>query len=1456
MDKRYTLKISGIKSAHFNFLGEGYRLSRGFTIRLIFGLVLLLSLFVNFARAQTLVADVATGQPNSAPIVVNVLANDLSAPNPARLSLILPAGAFNTYYDTNGDLVGFYVNNQGSWNIDYNDGRVYFTPILGFTGPISPISYRYRTSADGVSPVTYTGSTTISYAFTCGLIDSDGDGVFDLCDVDDDNDGIYDDLECSSQILFQETGGTFGELPLGSIRDTNPSISSFNTYAYGGGTTNNSNGALYSAGNYVVMSYSTSPMVHDNAHFARLRGHTTGSATDAYLAVNGSTTSGVFYQQDIFNTQVQANTNYTISLWAINVITDPNYLGNPSNLEITILGLPGNVVIARSQTGNLYPNKKTAGTDLIPSDWRQARLDFNSGNYPIYRIQVRNISTTSSDNDFAIDDISLRKQDCRDTDGDGILDKLDTDSDNDGCPDAIEGSDSFTAADLINNRISGAVAPNGLPIRNGSPRTPQLTTPSIIAAEFVTLSPITTNPSQSTFCKGSAVTLTETPTGTRTDYNPTTTRPLTARDFYYQWQLSTNGGTTFTDIGGATSSSLTLTNLQTGTTIYKVIVTSTDNSCPQERTYTLVVTDIPAATATKTDVNCFGSATGTATVTATGGTAPYAYSKDGTAFQPNGQFNGLAAGTYTFTVRDANACTATTTVIIAQPAAALAASNIKTDINCFGAATGTATVTATGGTAPYAYSKDGTAFQPNGQFNGLAAGTYTFTVRDAKACTTTTTAIIAQPAAALAASNIKTDINCFGGTTGAINVTVTGGTAPYTYQWSGGSTATTEDLTNIGTGTYNLTITDAKGCTTTQNVTIAQPTAALAANNVKTDINCFGGTTGAINVTVTGGTAPYTYQWSGGSTATTEDLTNVGAGTYNLTITDAKGCITTQNVTIAQPTAALAANNVKTDINCFGGTTGAINVTVTGGTAPYTYQWSGSSTATTEDLTNIAAGTYNLTITDAKGCITTQNVTIAQPTAALAANNVKTDINCFGGNTGAINVTVTGGTAPYAYQWSGGSTATTEDLTNIAAGTYNLTITDAKGCTTTQNVTIAQPASALAANNVKTDVNCFGGNTGAINITVTGGTAPYAYQWSGGSTATTEDLTNIAAGTYNLTITDAKGCTTTQNVTIAQPTAALAANNVKTDINCFGGNTGAINVTVTGGTAPYTYQWSGGSTATTEDLTNIAAGTYNLTITDAKGCTTTQNVTIAQPASALAANNVKTDINCFGGNTGAINITVTGGTAPYAYQWSGGSTATTEDLTNIAAGTYNLTITDAKGCTTTQNVTIAQPTAALAASNIKTDVNCFGGTTGAINVTVTGGTAPYTYQWSGGSTATTEDLTNIAAGTYNLTITDTKGCTTIQNVTIAQPTVITASATKIDANCFDSATGTATINASGGTGTLTYSKDGTSFQPGAVLLTVLMMATSATGTGAGVMLEVLLPGVGSLSGALMLAVFI
>ncbi|WP_310299743.1 gliding motility-associated C-terminal domain-containing protein [Flavobacterium aquidurense] len=673
----------------------------------------------------------------------------------------------------------------------------------------------------------------------------------------------------------------------------------------------------------------------------------------------------------------------------------------------------------------------------------------------------------------------------------------------------------------------------------------------------------------------------------------------------------------------------------------------------------------------------------------------------------------------------------------------------QTNASCNGGANGTATVAVTGGTGAYTYS-----WSPSGgtaaTASGLAAGTYTVTIKDANLCQTTQSFTITQPAA-LSVTPSQTNASCNGGTNGTATVAVTGGTGAYTYSWSpsGGTAATASGL---AAGTYMVTIKDANLCQTTQSFTITQP-AALSVTPSQTNASCNGGSNGTATVAVTGGTGAYTYSWSptGGTAATASGL---AAGTYTVTIKDANLCQTTQSFTITQP-AALSVTPSQTNASCNGGSNGTATVNVTGGTGAYTYSWSPSG-GTAATASGLAAGTYTVTIKDANLCQTTQSFTITQP-AALSVTPSQTNASCNGGANGTATVAVTGGTGAYTYSWSpsGGTAATASGL---AAGTYTVTIKDANLCQTTQSFTITQPA-ALSVTPSQTNASCNGSANGTATVAVTGGTGAYTYSWSpsGGTAATASGL---AAGTYTVTIKDANLCQTTQSFTITQP-AALSVTPSQTNASCNGGANGTATVAVTGGTGAYTYSWSpsGGTAATASGL---AAGTYTVTIKDANLCQTTQSFTITQPA-ALSVTPSQTNASCNGGTNGTATVAVTGGTGAYTYSWSpsGGTAATASGL---AAGTYTVTIKDANLCQTTQSFTITQPEA-LTATTSQTNVGCGGAATGSASVVVSGGTSSYTYVWSptGGNAATASGL---IAGSYSVLITDANGCTLTKPVTI------------------------------------------------------------------------------------------
>jgi len=286
------------------------------------------------------------------------------------------------------------------------------------------------------------------------------------------------------------------------------------------------------------------------------------------------------------------------------------------------------------------------------------------------------------------------------------------------------------------------------------------------------------------------------------------------------------------------------------------------------------------------------------------------------------------------------------------------------------------------------------------------------------------------------------------------------------------------------------------------------------------------------------------------------------------------------------------------------------------------------------------------------------------------------------------------------------------------------------------------------------NVLCFGNATGSINLTVSGGRLPYSYSWSNG--ATVQDPSGLVAGTYTVLVTDANGSTSTISATITQPAAALSRSLTGTNVLCFGNATGAADLTVSGGTTPYSYSWS--NAATSQDLSNILAGTYTVTVTDANGCTTSSSVTITQPAAALSGSISGTNVLCNGNSTGAADLSVSGGTAPYSYSWSNG--ASSQDLSALVVGTYSVTVTDANGCTISRSVTITEP-AVLVASSANTSITCLGATS-TVTVSAVGGATPYTG---------TGDYT-VVAGTYSYTVTDANGCTSSTSITISEADVV------------------------------------------------------------------------------------
>jgi gliding motility-associated-like protein len=594
---------------------------------------------------------------------------------------------------------------------------------------------------------------------------------------------------------------------------------------------------------------------------------------------------------------------------------------------------------------------------------------------------------------------------------------------------------------------------------------------------------------------------------------------------------------------------------------------------------------------------------------------------------------------------------------------------------------------------------------------------------------------------------------CNGYTNGEASATVTGGKEPYSYNWSNGQGGQT---IYAAAGSYKLSVTDADGKTAVSDIAIVEP-AVLVANATAMNGACSDDK--SLMASAMGGTAPLSYSWrnlTSGATTTDAMLANPTQGGYFLQVTDSKGCATSKFMNVE---GALVASLNVTNVYCNGRGDGGIEAKVSGGKAPYSFQWSANANNSTTALANsLSGGTYTVSITDASGCVKTLSGTVIEP-PVLKANAVITG-QCSGN--GTVVLSPSGGIPPYKAMWTHGPTSMT--LTNLPPGAYYVCVMDSNGCPADTPINISGTGS-IALALTKEDAACGGVNDGKITAAVTGGAmGPYTYKWSNGGDLNSNNISNLAAGTYTITLVDAAGCTETKSITLANKTTLGVTTTAATSL--CGGTTGTASaVTVTGGTAPFTYKWS--NNATTKDLTNLAAGNYSVTVADAKGCQATQSVTVGTSGSNISASALVTDGKCNTTN-GEVKLTATGGKAPYTYTYSGG-TNQTGSFSNLAAGDYTFSITDANGCTFTQPSSVKNVGAVKAAFNqaVNTSVACnsdnllykfTNSSTGAI----AGATYKWTFTGNRTSTETNPEVTfGTLAGEAELTITSPEGCTDV-----------------------------------------------------------------------------------------------
>lgn len=841
-------------------------------------------------------------------------------------------------------------------------------------------------------------------------------------------------------------------------------------------------------------------------------------------------------------------------------------------------------------------------------------------------------------------------------------------------------------------------------------------------------------------------------------------------------------------------------------------------------TYTVTVTDMDlgfdVATATLTSapqtdadivIDDICSGNGNVTVPTTGGVAPYTYNwSDGGSGDTR---TGLLTGTqYCVTVLDANVCGVVTCVVIPE---AIGLTVTGSTVACSDACDGSVTTNISGGTAPYDVLWDnGVTSEVNAN---LTAGTYFVTVTDANGCTASGSGTIGAPSAIDLTVSV-TSPPCGDNTMGAASVNPSGGTPNYSYIWSNG--ASTQSISGLSAGTYSVTVTDSQGCQASTDVVVSpssQVDIAINSNNP----TCAAPNGGSATATASNGVAPYTYAWNTG--ATTQTITNLGAGMYTVIVTDATDCSNVASVTLTQEGASIFATVTQVNASC-GEANGTATAQGSGGSGNYSYSWSNG--ANTQTITGLVPGTYTVTVTDNNsGCVGAKTIFV---TGTDGVDVFVTTMNAIcNANNGNAMASPSNGTAPYTYAWSNGGN--TQVILGLAAGSYTVTVTDANGCTAVDSAIVNETGSTVNVTAMATTVDCFGGNNGAVGTSASGGTTPYSFAWSNG--ANTVTISNLTAGTYNVTVTDANGCSSTASATVIQP-SQLNINASNTPAACAGGNTGSATVNANGGTAPYTYTWSNGGNTPT--ISNLSAGTYTVTVSDSNGCTETATTTVTQ-GDAITLSLSNTAVSCFGGNNGTASVNAFGGTTPYIYAWSNGGN--TETITGLSAGTYTVTVTDANDCTSTSSTTVTQGNDLDIATN-STAVSCPGGINGTVSAAAAGGSSPYTYAWSnGGNTSTITDLTN---GTYTVTVTDANGCSGVSTATVAisnSPSLscsvtITSPVSENDGN-----DGALTVNVSNGSGNYSYTWSNgantqsiSSLSPGTYTVTVTDNTTGCTTT--------------------------
>jgi SprB repeat len=883
----------------------------------------------------------------------------------------------------------------------------------------------------------------------------------------------------------------------------------------------------------------------------------------------------------------------------------------------------------------------------------------------------------------------------------------------------------------------------------------------------------------------------------------------------YTYQYSANGG-------GAYSTLLPTAKLPPGTYGLRVIENVDGRTCVVDYPSQVVITQPSQAMGATYvlsnyngfNVSCSNGSDGRITVAATGGNGTpfvpgaYTFSVDGSVFASSNVLSGLTAESHEVRVKDLRGCIFTDNVTLSAPTPLTISLVNKNVIKCFGDNTGQVEVTAGGGLLPYQFNIDGGAFQTSPKFENLLGGAHTIMVRDKNNCTTTLIESIDSPNPPIIISFTKTDVSCFGANDGKIIASIGGGSPTYTYTWIGRS-ETGNTIQDLSPGSYTLKITDQETCSQQKTISIVQPSAPLSAKAIPKPVQCFGDTNGEIQVIPAGGTAPYSYSINNGTDYQVSDaFTNLSPDDYSILVKDFNACIFTVGAKVTEPPLLTIAIAGKQDVLCFGESTGSIQVNALGGMPIYKYSLDGITYTSSSNFTLLPAGNYLVRVRDSYGCVRSVSTTLTQPIATLSISFTMIPVQCKGDANGKIETTISGGTLPYSYAWAGLSQKT-NSIDNLAAFTYNLTVTDANGCQLKKAIVVTEPTVALTAAVVnKKNISCFGLTDGSFKVDVVGGYPPYQFAFQGTSYSTINEYSGLSVQLYSVTVKDALGCMTFASTSIVEPQKLSAVIFNTKNVSCFSGTDGKFEVSAIGGTAPFTFSKDGGGSYQAQKLFDqLAQSTYSVMVKDFNGCTFSLDATITEPTFLQSE---VTDIvnSACGQPNGSAKATGNGGTPPYSYKWKnslGQTVSTFQAPTNLFSGFYTVTLTDSKNCSIDKNVPINDENAPAVAISSHTDATCFDSADGQATSNATGGAGGYTYLWSDVAHQTSPTARNLVRGSYFVTITDSRECKSVATVDIGSPSAIQYTMIKkVLPLCNESCNGEIEIAAFGGVGPYTY----------------------------------------------------